>query len=42
MCKVVNMYKEEYDVYIGRSRRGEPYNKWCNPYKIDDSKVKSL
>ena len=38
MCKVVNMYKEKYDVYIGRSRRGEPYNKWCNPYKIDDSK----
>lgn len=28
MCTVVNKYKEEYDVYIGRGSR------WGNPYKI--------
>lgn len=28
MCTVVNKYKEEYDVYIGRGSR------WGNPYRI--------
>lgn len=28
MCTVVNKYKEEYDVYIGRG------SKWGNPYPI--------
>lgn len=28
MCKVVNKYKEPYDVYIGRG------SKWGNPYII--------
>ena len=36
--KVVNMYKEPYDIYIGRARKNEPYNLWCNPFKIDESK----
>lgn len=36
--KVVNMYKEPFDIYIGRSKRGQPHNKWCNPYPIDESK----
>lgn len=34
MCTVVNLYKEDYDLYIGRSRWGQPYNKWCNPFKL--------
>ena len=33
---VVNMYKTKYDVYIGRARKGEPYNKWCNPFRINE------
>lgn len=33
MAKVVNLYKESYEVYIGRSRSGEPKNKWCNPFR---------
>ncbi len=28
MCRVVNKYKEEYDVYIGRG------SVWGNPFKI--------
>ena len=28
MCRVVNKYKEEYDVYIGRG------SLWGNPFKI--------
>jgi len=32
MCKVVNKYKEPYDVYIGR---GSPLG---NPFAIDESK----
>lgn len=28
MCRVVNKYKEEYDVYIGRG------SMWGNPFKI--------
>jgi hypothetical protein len=28
MCRVVNKYKEEYDVYIGRG------SKWGNPFAI--------
>jgi Domain of unknown function (DUF4326) len=31
MCKVVNKYKEPYDVYIGRG------SIWGNPFAIDDS-----
>ena len=42
MCKIVNLYKEPYDVYIGRSRKGEPFNKWCNPFVIDKSNPNSL
>ena len=30
MCKVVNKYKESYDVYIGRG------SKWGNPFKLGD------
>ena len=30
MCTVVNKYKEDYDIYIGR---GSP---WGNPYKIGE------
>ena len=30
MCKVVNKYKEDYDVYIGRG------SKWGNPYRIGE------
>lgn len=30
MCKVVNKYKEEYDIYIGRG------SMWGNPYKIGE------
>lgn len=30
MCEVVNKYKEEYDVYIGRG------SKWGNPFPIND------
>ena len=30
MCSVVNKYKEEYDVYIGRG------SKWGNPYSHKD------
>lgn len=30
MCRVVNKYKEEYDVYIGRG------SKWGNPYRIGE------
>ena len=36
--KIVNLYKEPYDIYIGRSKRGESYNIWCNPFNIDESK----
>ncbi|QDH46940.1 hypothetical protein LAh9_130 [Aeromonas phage LAh_9] len=35
MAKVVNLYKEPYDVYIGRSKWGEPRNKWCNPFRSE-------
>lgn len=38
MCKVVNLYKESYDVYIGRARRGEPANVWENPYPMSNPK----
>jgi hypothetical protein len=34
MCKVVNLYKESYDVYIGRPRSGEDTSIWANPFKI--------
>lgn len=33
MCKVVNLYKEFYDVYIGRARKGEK-SLWGNPFVI--------
>lgn len=38
MCTVVNLYKEKYDIYIGRARSGEKPNKWCNPFKLNNSK----
>jgi hypothetical protein len=31
MCKVVNKYKESYDIYIGRG------STWGNPYAINES-----
>ena len=31
-CTVVNKYKEEYDIYIGRGRG----SKWGNPYAIGE------
>ena len=34
MTKVVNMYKEEYDVYIGRSGRGHD-GFFGNPFAMD-------
>lgn len=32
MCTVVNKYKEDYDVYIGRG------SKWGNPYTLNPDK----
>ena len=34
LCKVVNKYKDEYDVYIGRG------SKWGNPFQMKDSSQK--
>jgi hypothetical protein len=34
MCKVVNLYKESYDVYIGRPRSGDSTSIWANPFKL--------
>lgn len=33
MCRVVNLYKEPYDVYIGRAKKGET-SLWGNPFVI--------
>ncbi len=38
MCIPVNLYKEPYDVYIGRAKKGEPYNIWCNPNPLANTK----
>lgn len=36
-ARVVNVHHETpYDVYIGRSRSGEPPNVWANPYALDE------
>lgn len=34
MTNVVNINSSSYDIYIGRSRKGEGFNKWCNPFVI--------
>ena len=33
--KAVNLYREPYDVYAGRARRGQPPSKWGNPFIVD-------
>jgi len=34
---VVNLHhKQPFDQYIGRSRAGEPPNKWANPFRLED------
>lgn len=35
MARVVNLYHEDYDVYIGRG------SEWGNPFKLDDFKERS-
>ena len=37
MIRVVNLYKEPYDIYIGRSGKGR-VSKWGNPYKYGTKK----
>ena len=32
----VNIYRGKFDLYIGRSRRNEPRNKWSNPSILND------
>lgn len=34
MCKVVNKYKEDFDIYIGRG------SKWGNPFSVNADKSK--
>ena len=34
--QVVNIRAHAADVYIGRARRGEPPNRWGNPFRIGD------
>lgn len=35
---IVNIFhKKPYDIYIGRSRKGEPKNKFANPYPINEA-----
>lgn len=31
---VVNLRRDPYDVYIGRSRKGQPPSKWGNPFVV--------
>ena len=38
MVKIVNIHhKVPYDIYIGRPRKGMGYNKFANPFPINDS-----
>ena len=31
---VVNLHRDPYDVYIGRSSAKQPHSKWGNPYQV--------
>ena len=38
MVKIVNIHhKVPYDIYIGRPKKGMGYNKFANPFPINDS-----